>query len=216
MRDNAETRKAMERDLRRAAALEEFAVAYQPQYDIDGKTLRGFEALLRWPAHPVSPAVFIPLAEEIGLIEPIGEWVLKTACKEASTWAGHLTISVNVSPLQFRDPDFGSIVEDAISSAGLSASRLELEITEGALIGDSIAVSAALEQLTAKGIRIALDDFGTGYSSLSYLRRFPFNKLKIDQSFVRSMLATSADTAIVAAIITLGKALGMVTICRRG
>ena len=208
-------RRKLEIDLRRALALREFSLVYQPQFQISGTRLVGFEALLRWNSEErgnVSPADFIPLAEEIGLIVPLGEWVMRTACLEAASWPGELSISVNLSPLQFRTPNLVGVVVSALSNAGLAPSRLELEITEGALMDDTDAVVAILKQIKALGVKISMDDFGTGYSSLSYLQKFPFDKIKIDQSFVRNLETNPDSAAIVRAVTALGESLGMVTI----
>jgi EAL domain-containing protein (putative c-di-GMP-specific phosphodiesterase class I) len=205
----------LEVDLRRALALQEFSLVYQPQFQIDGIKLIGFEALVRWTSAgrgTVSPADFIPLAEEIGLIVPLGEWVLRTACLEAATWPSSMTVSVNLSPLQFRGQQLITIVVSALAKSGLDAPRLELEITEGALMEDTEAVVTTLRQIKALGVKISMDDFGTGYSSLSYLQKFPFDKIKIDQSFVRSIETNSDSAAIVRAVTALGQSLGMVTI----
>lgn len=210
-----QARRALEIDLRRALALQEFSLVYQPQYLIEGSELLGFEALIRWASPErgsVSPAQFIPLAEEIGLIGPIGEWVLRTACLEAARWPAPLSVSVNLSPLQFKSPNLVSIVMSALANAGLPASRLELEITEGALMDDTDTVVSMLNQIKALGAKVSMDDFGTGYSSLRYLQKFPFDKIKIDQSFVRSLETNSESAAIVRAVTALGESLGMVTI----
>jgi EAL domain-containing protein (putative c-di-GMP-specific phosphodiesterase class I) len=175
----------------------------------------GVEALLRW-RHPergsIAPTEFIPIAEESGLIVPIGEWVLRTACREAARWPG-LTVSVNVSPVQFRQGDLVRSVESALSAAELQADRLEIEITEGVLFQNTVETLRTLAQLKAIGIRIAMDDFGTGYSSLSYLQKFPLDKLKIDRSFIASLY--DDNCAIVRAIVGLGRSLGMET-CAEG
>jgi diguanylate cyclase (GGDEF)-like protein len=210
-----QARRNLEIDLRRALALKEFSLAYQPQFQIDGTRLVGFEALLRWNSDsrgPVSPAQFIPLAEEIGIIVPLGEWVLRTACLEATKWPNGLSISVNLSPLQFRSPQLVSVIVSALAKAGLDPARLELEVTEGALMEDTDAVVATLHQIKALGVKVSMDDFGTGYSSLSYLQKFPFDKIKIDQSFVRSIETDPDSAAIVRAVTALGQSLGMVTI----
>jgi diguanylate cyclase (GGDEF)-like protein len=212
MRDSLQRRRLLEVDLRQALALREFTLAYQPQYDIDSRTLVGFEALLRWH-HPerghVSPGEFIPLAEDLGLIVPIGEWALRTACKEAVTWPLPLPISVNISPLQFRNPNIVSMVTSALAAAGLDPNRLELEVTEGALLLNSEPVMNIFRQLKAIGVRFAMDDFGTGYSSLGYLQKFPFDKIKIDQSFVRNLPDSGDGIAIVRAVSALGSSLGL-------
>jgi diguanylate cyclase (GGDEF)-like protein len=208
-------RRRLEIDLRRALALQEFSLVYQPQFQIDGTRLIGFEALVRWTSADrgtVSPADFIPLAEEIGLIVPLGEWVLRTACVEAASWPTSMSVSVNLSPLQFRSQQLVTVVVSALAKSGLDASRLDLEITEGALMEDTEAVVATLRQIKALGVKISMDDFGTGYSSLSYLQKFPFDKIKIDQSFVRSIETSADSAAIVRAVTALGQSLGMVTI----
>lgn len=210
-----QTRRKLEIDLRRALALQEFSLAYQPQFQIDGTKLIGFEALLRWSSETrgnVSPAQFIPLAEEIGLIVPLGEWVIRTACFEAAKWPVALSISVNLSPLQFRSQQLVSVIVSALAKSGLDPTRLELEITEGALMEDTAAVVATLRQIKSLGVKVSMDDFGTGYSSLSYLQKFPFDKIKIDQSFVRSIETNPDSAAIVRAVTALGQSLGMVTI----
>lgn len=215
MDQEIQARRALEIDLRRALALQEFSLAYQPQYLIEGSQLLGFEALIRWASPErgnVTPAQFIPLAEEIGLIGPIGEWVLRTACLEAARWPSPLSVSVNLSPLQFKGQNLVSIVMSALANAGLPASRLELEITESALMDDTDTVVAMLKRIKALGVKVSMDDFGTGYSSLSYLQKFPFDKIKIDQSFVRSLETNSESAAIVRAVTALGESLGMVTI----
>ena len=209
-----QARRAMEIDLRRALALKQLEVEYQPQIELATNRIVGFEALIRWH-HPergrVSPADFIPLAEEIGIIVPIGEWVLRSACKEVAGGAEPVSIAVNLSPVQFRG---GRLVERSVSAlahAGLPAHRLEVEITEGALLDDNEGVLQVLNALRALGVSVSMDDFGTGYSSLSYLQKFPFGKVKIDQSFVRDIDADPQRRAIVRAITSLASALGMKT-----
>jgi diguanylate cyclase (GGDEF)-like protein len=205
-------RRALELDLRRALSEQQLEVFYQPLVNAEHGTVGGFEALLRWH-HPergmVSPAVFIPLAEEIGLIGAIGAWVLHRACSDAATWPGHLKVAVNLSPAQFRGRVLTADVAAALASSGLPAALLELEITESLLIGDDQAVLATLHELRSMGARISMDDFGTGYSSLSYLRRFPFDKIKIDQSFVSGLGVDADCAAIVRAVIGLGRSLGI-------
>jgi diguanylate cyclase (GGDEF)-like protein len=211
----SQERRALEVDLRRALAMREFSLAYQPQYEIIGRQLLGFEALLRWQHGTrgnVSPANFIPLAEATGLIVPLGEWVLRTACAVAATWPGNLSIAVNISPLQFRTEQLVSTVASALAESGLPPERLELEITEGALLENTDIVISVLTRIKATGVRISMDDFGTGYSSLSYLQKFPFDKIKIDQSFVRNLVTDPNSVAIVRAISALGESLGMTTI----
>ena len=208
-------RRAIELDLREAMAKDEFSLYYQPLYDLHLDRICGFEALLRWH-HPkrglVAPDQFIPLAEETGLIVPLGEWVLNRACEQAVTWPSEMKLAVNVSAVQFRDPDFIDVVVNALTASKLSPRRLELEITESVFLANSSETLATLHKLKALGLRIALDDFGTGYSSLSYLRSFPFDKLKIDKSFVRDATATHGSKSIVRAVISLGRSLGMTTI----
>ena len=181
---------------------------------MDHDEVIGLEALLRW-THPrrglVSPAEFIPLAEETGLIVPIGEWVVRQACKDAMAWPEHVTVAVNVSPVQFKNASLLPTIMNALARSGLPANRLELEITESVLLQDTEATLATLHQLRALGVHVSMDDFGTGYSSLSYLRRFPFNKIKIDQSFVRDIGSNKESLAIIQAITDLGATLGMAT-----
>ncbi|MBY0338373.1 MAG: EAL domain-containing protein [Acetobacteraceae bacterium] len=207
-------RRMMEVELRTALSLRQFTLMYQPQLDTASGDIGGFEALVRW-SHPergtVSPADFIPLAEETGLIVPIGEWVLREACREAAGWPLPVTVSVNLSPLQVRSPGLVELVSGACAAAGLPPERLELEVTESVLLADSDATIGTLRRLKALGVRISMDDFGTGYSSLSYLRSFPFDKIKIDRSFVGGIEAGGEAAAIVRAIIGLGRSLGMGT-----
>jgi diguanylate cyclase (GGDEF)-like protein/PAS domain S-box-containing protein len=203
-------RRSLEQDLRQAFAHRELTLNFQPLYDCAHRTLEGFEALLRW-SHPlrgaVSPAEFIPAAEECGLIIPLGRWVLETACAEAASWPRPWSVAVNLSSMQFRDPNLPDMVLEILARAGLPPSRLELEVTESLLISNPDEALLALTRLRAAGVRISLDDFGTGYSSLSYLRRFPFDKLKIDKSFVQDCQTNPDAAAIVSAIITLGQCL---------
>ncbi|MEQ1529562.1 MAG: bifunctional diguanylate cyclase/phosphodiesterase, partial [Methylococcales bacterium] len=207
-------RRQLEIDLRRALGLREFMLMYQPQVNMTDGSLQGFEALIRWhsPARGlVSPADFIPLAEETGEIHSIGEWTLRTACKEAMSWDGHFSVAVNVSPIQFENEGIVDIVRNALAITGLPPERLELEITEGVLMKDYAVAQKHLLAIQALGVGIAMDDFGTGYSSLSYLNSFPFSKLKIDQSFVRKENSPKSR-ALVHAIISLGASLNMKTI----
>jgi diguanylate cyclase (GGDEF)-like protein len=210
-----QARRLLENDLRKALALKELSLAYQPQVMVSTREIVGFEALLRWQ-HPergyVSPAEFIPLAEEIGLINQIGDWVLRTACREAATWAQPVTVAVNISAVQFRTGKLAETTISALSQSGLDPHRLELEITEGALLEDTENVLSTLNRVRALGVKISMDDFGTGYSSLSYLQKFPFNKIKIDQSFIRGSKAGESSSAIVRAVSNLGVSLGMRTI----
>jgi predicted signal transduction protein with EAL and GGDEF domain len=202
-------------DLRKALAAGEFEVYYQPLVTLETGVISGFEALLRWH-HPVrgmvAPAKFIPLAEEIGLIVPIGEWVLRQACVEAAAWPDDLKVAVNLSPVQFKKGNLPQVVFATLASAGLPAARLELEITESIFLAESKTNLATLRRLRALGVGISMDDFGTGYSGLSYLRAFPFDKIKIDRSFI-SELSESADCmAIIRAITNLGSNLGIPTL----
>ncbi len=209
-----QARRHLERDLREAVAAEAFELHYQPIYDLNAERVCGFEALLRW-THPergrVSPAEFIPLAEELGLIIPLGEWVLRRACQEASRWPDGLKVAVNVSAVQFTSARLIGAVRDALAASGLPGRRLELEITESVLVANPGTTTAILHSLKALGARVSMDDFGTGYSSLSYLRSFPFDKIKIDQSFVRDLGEAEDSGFIVRAVIGLGASLGMTT-----
>ena len=207
-------RRLLEMSLRRAVANEEFELYYQPQVDAQTEAITGCEALLRWN-HPtrgmVSPAEFIPLAEEIGVIVPLGAWVIQQACREAATWPKHISVAVNLSSAQFKGLSLVQTVVAALDASGLSPLRLELEITESAMLADSESTIATLNHLRALGVRIAMDDFGTGYSSLSYLRSFPFDKIKIDRSFIKDLGEEGDCAAIVKAVASLGIALGMST-----
>jgi len=209
-----QARRTLELDLRSALAAGEFELFYQPLVDLASDQICGFEALMRWH-HPtrglVNPAEFIPVAEEIGLIVPMGEWALNQACMEAAGWPGSIKVAVNLSPVQFKSGALVHAVIDALHRSGLSARRLELEITESVLLQSNKATLATLHDLRDLGVRIAMDDFGTGYSSLSYLRSFPFDKIKIDQSFVRDLCAKPDSIAIVRAVTGLGASLGMMT-----
>jgi diguanylate cyclase (GGDEF)-like protein len=206
-------RRQLELDLREAIEADAFELYYQPVVDIGSGEIAGCEALLRW-THPVrgpiSPVDFIPVAEDTGLINELGEWVLQRACREAMSWPNHIKLAVNVSPVQFKSDTLGLRITKVLAASGLAADRLELEITEAVLMRDDEAALATLHQLRAIGVRIALDDFGIGYSSLSYLQRFPFDKIKIDRSFVSS-LRDSGDASIVQAVVTIAHARDMVT-----
>jgi diguanylate cyclase (GGDEF)-like protein/PAS domain S-box-containing protein len=210
----AQARRAMEIDLRAALSRGEFELHYQPIYDLAKDEIVCFEALLRWN-HPrdgtVLPASFIPLAEETGLIVPVGAWVLRQACTEAAGWSRKVRVAVNLSPAQFKSRNLLTTVVSALSESRLAANRLELEITETVLLQDTQGTLATLHQLRDLGIRIAMDDFGTGYSSLSYLRSFPFDKIKIDGSFVRELAAHGDSMAIVRAVTGLGTSMGIST-----
>ncbi|NEU14121.1 EAL domain-containing protein [Methylobacterium sp. BTF04] len=209
-----QARRVLEVDLREALANNEFELHYQPIYDFRARRVGGFEALVRW-RHPkrglVPPGEFIAVAEEIGLIVPLGAWCLKTACAEAMRWPDGIKVAVNVSAVQFRDEIVVGSVRDALAESRLPPARLELEITESVLLKDNVATLATLHAMKRLGVRIAMDDFGTGYSSLSYLRSFPFDKIKIDQSFVRDITVKSDSGLIVRAVIGLGLSLGMRT-----
>ncbi|GAB6841242.1 diguanylate cyclase (GGDEF)-like protein [Methylorubrum rhodinum] len=209
-----QARRALELDLRAAVEMEAFDLHYQPIYDLAAERICGFEALLRWthPTRgPVSPAEFVPLAEEIGLIVPLGEWVLARACREAASWPDDLKIAVNVSAAQFTSAGLIATVRGALAESGLPARRLELEITESVLLVNGNATVAILHGLRGLGARIAMDDFGTGYSSLSYLRSFPFDKMKIDRCFTRDLTVEEGSGFIVRAVISLASSLGMST-----
>ncbi|MGY3512855.1 EAL domain-containing protein (putative c-di-GMP-specific phosphodiesterase class I) [Bradyrhizobium sp. USDA 3051] len=200
--------------MRAALQCDEFQPYYQPIRDVASGRVVAFEALLRWN-HPqrglIAPINFIPLAEETGLIIQLGEFVLRSACADAATWPDDIDVAVNLSPVQFKSPNLIASVTAALEEAGLEARRLELEITESVLLQNGEATLTTLHELRAMGVGISLDDFGTGYSSLSYLRSFPFDKIKIDRSFV-SELATRADSmAIIRAVTGLGRSLGIVT-----
>ncbi len=209
-----QARRMLELDLRKAFANGEFELFYQPLVSLRADTVAGFEALLRW-RHPergmIGPAEFIPLAEEIGLIVPLGEWVLRQACTDAMQWPAELKIAVNLSPAQFRSRGVINAVLTALAYSRLPANRLELEITESVLLGETGANLAILHQLREIGVRISMDDFGTGYSSLSYLRSFPFDKIKIDRSFVKELSERPDCVAIIRAVAGLGMSLGIAT-----
>ncbi len=202
----------MERDLRKALPAGEFELYYQPVVNLANSEISGFEALIRWN-HPerglVSPAAFIPLAEETGFIVPLGEWVIRQACATAAQWPGDLRVAVNISAVQFRNPGLMQVVVGALAASGLDPTRLEIEITETVLLHNKEATLAVLHQLRALGIRIAMDDFGTGYSSLTYLQCFPFDKIKIDRSFVKDITENSGSLNIVRAAAALARGMGM-------
>jgi diguanylate cyclase (GGDEF)-like protein/PAS domain S-box-containing protein len=204
-------RRALQHELGFALTKGELDLHFQPQASIEGKII-GFEALLRWRRGSggfVSPGEFIPLAEENGLIVPIGEWALRKACREAASWPAPLQIAVNLSPIQFRHGDLPGMVHAALLETGLSPGRLELEITEGVLLGDTSRALSILRRLKTLGVRIAMDDFGTGYSSLSYLQSFPFDKIKIDRAFISNLEGSTHSAAIVTAVIGLARGLGL-------
>ncbi len=207
-----QTRRIMEQDLRKALPAGEFELHYQPVVNLASKEISGFEALIRWN-HPtkglISPADFIPLAEEIGFIVPMGEWVVRQACATAAQWPEHLHVAVNISAIQFRSPGLMQVIVGALAASGLLPTRLEIEITESVLLHNKEATLAVLHQLRALGIRIAMDDFGTGYSSLTYLQSFPFDKIKIDRSFVKNITEDSSSLNIVRAVAALANGMGM-------
>jgi diguanylate cyclase (GGDEF)-like protein len=210
----ARKRRQIELDLREALHKNQLRLNYQPIFDLKNNRIAGFEALLRW-VHPergaVSPVEFIPVAEQCGLIVAIGEWVVHEATREAATWPGDLRVAVNVSPIQFRNSGFANIVFQALTRSGLPAKRLEVEITESVFLEGTTSTLDLLHRLRALGVRIALDDFGTGYSSLSYLRSFPFDKIKIDRSFITPVASDEGAAAIVRAIVDLAAAFDMET-----
>jgi diguanylate cyclase (GGDEF)-like protein/PAS domain S-box-containing protein len=208
----AQARRLLEIDLRAALTRDEFEVHYQPIHDLKTDQITAFEALIRWK-HPlrgmISPMDFIPLAEETGLITQLGDWILRKACMDAATWSREVRVAVNLSPVQFKNSNLVQSVISALAASGLVPERLELEITESVLLQDSEATLAALHKLRSFGVKISMDDFGTGYSSLSYLRSFPFDKIKIDRSFVHELATRDDSMAIVRAVTGLGKSLGI-------
>ena len=207
-----QTRRIMERDLRKALPAGEFELYYQPVVNLASNEISGFEALIRWN-HPekgmVSPASFIPLAEEIGFIVPIGEWVIRQACATAAKWPDNLHVAVNISAAQFRNPGLLQVIVGALATSGLQPTRLEIEITETVLLQNRDTTLTVLHQLRALGVRIAMDDFGTGYSSLTYLQCFPFDKIKIDRSFVKDITENTGSLNIVRAVAALANGMGM-------
>ncbi len=207
-----QTRRVMEQDLRKALPAGEFELHYQPVVNLASNNITGFEALIRWN-HPtqgmIAPVTFIPLAEEIGFIVPIGEWVIREACATAARWPDDLHVAVNISAVQFRNPGLMQVIVGALAASGLHPTRLEIEITETVLLKNKETTLAVLHQLRALGIRIAMDDFGTGYSSLTYLQCFPFDKIKIDRSFVKDITENAGSLNIVRAIAALAKGMGM-------
>jgi diguanylate cyclase (GGDEF)-like protein len=215
MMDHANARQRLEHDLRQAIAGEEMELYYQPQIEARSGKISGVEALLRWH-HPekgfISPVDFIPIAEETGLIERLGEWVLHTACTEATRWPAEIKVAVNLSPVQFRRPGLLDTVLYALVESGLEPNRLEVEITESVLLESKFDNLATIRQLRNLGVSVALDDFGTGYSSFNYLTMFPFDKIKIDKFFSMNLLNRSDCAAIIASVITLGHGLGIPTL----
>ena len=212
MDEKLQKRRTLERDLREAIMTEALALHYQPLVCCASGRVQGYEALLRWdhPVHgPISPAVFVPLAEETNLILPLGQWVLEAACRAAAAWDNPVRVAVNLSPSQFRQPGLTTTVLSTLARIGLPPCRLEVEITEGVLIDDPALAMAMLRELLASGVRVWLDDFGTGYSSLSYLRQFPFDKIKIDKSFIDGMTVDPQAAAIVQALVALAHTLNL-------
>jgi diguanylate cyclase (GGDEF)-like protein len=205
-------RRELEQSLRKALTADEFELWYQPIVDVASNRIMAFEALIRWRDPRlglIPPHAFIPLAEEIGLIVPIGAWAIRQACITAARWPDNIRVAVNLSPIQFRNPDLVSEVSTALLCSGLTPDRLELEITEAALLENSEATIAVLYQLRELGVRLAMDDFGTGYSSLNYLQSFPFDRIKIDRSFVSDIARSTASLNIVRAVVALARGLGM-------
>jgi len=209
-----QARHALEQDLRKAIVNGEFELYYQPIIDVKTRRITSCEALLRWH-HPergmISPVEFIPVAENTGLIVPLGEWVLRQACAQAARWPKHVTVAVNLSPVQFKSRNLLPTVVNALATNGLPAKRLELEITELVLLQDNEGAFEVLRRFRDLGIRIAMDDFGTGYSSLGYLRSFPFDKIKIDQSFIHDLSTKEDSVAIIRAVVGLSSSLGITT-----
>jgi diguanylate cyclase (GGDEF)-like protein len=205
-----EARNTLEGDLRDAIARCQFEVHYQPFFDVQTGHRKGVEALVRW-RHPtrglIPPDQFIPLAEESGLIVPLGEWVLRRACDDAASWPADIKVAVNLSPVQFKQAELFDVIQSALRSSGLPPERLEIEITESVLLESAVENHAFIEKLKSIGISLALDDFGTGYSSLSCLTAFPFDKIKIDKSFIGSLMKSYKSSAIVSSIVTLARGL---------
>ncbi|THD48420.1 MAG: EAL domain-containing protein [Bradyrhizobium sp.] len=205
-------RRIVERDLRKALPAGEFELYYQPTVNLASNRISGFEALIRWN-HPerglVAPNIFIPLAEEIGFIVPMGDWIIRQACATAAQWPDDLSVAVNVSAIQFRNPGLAQVIVSALAASGLRPTRLEIEITESALLQDKDTTLAILHQLRALGVRIAMDDFGTGFSSLTYLQCFPFDKIKIDRSFIKDITENAGSLNIVRSIAALAHGIGM-------
>ncbi|MFD1787698.1 putative bifunctional diguanylate cyclase/phosphodiesterase [Sphingomonas floccifaciens] len=215
MLDDARSRKQLEDDLRHALVADQFHLVYQPLVSTRDESIVGYETLLRWQ-HPergaISPADFVPIAEECGMIEAIGSWVLRRACSDAACWPETVRVAVNVSPIQFANPALPAIVASALANSGIAPERLELEITESVFVTDGASTDAMFASLKGLGVRLSLDDFGTGYSSLGYLRRAPFDKIKIDRSFVcGAAVPGNRNAAIIRAIVTLAETLGMET-----
>jgi EAL domain-containing protein (putative c-di-GMP-specific phosphodiesterase class I) len=210
----AQARRRLELDLREALARGEFSVFYQPLIAVETRRVSSFEALVRW-RHPtrgqIEPAEFIPIAEDTGLIIQLGEWVLRQACETAMTWPSHITVAVNFSPVEFQRGNVVNAVVGALAASGLPPERLEVEITESVLLEKTAKSVTTLKRLRDLGVRISMDDFGTGFSSLSYLRSYPFDKIKVDRSFVRDLSNDDRSRTIVSAIASLGMRFGMRT-----
>jgi diguanylate cyclase (GGDEF)-like protein len=209
-----QARRSLEREMRKGFPAGEFELHYQPVLNIERNEITGFEALIRW-RHPekglISPGEFIPLAEETGFIVPLGEWAIREACVTVASWPSHLSVAVNLSSVQFKNAGLVQVVVNALASSGLAGHRLELEITESVLLEGTETTLAILRQLRELGVRIAMDDFGTGYSSLSYLQSFPFDKIKIDRSFVKNIVEASGSRNIVRAVAAMARGFGMET-----
>ena len=213
--DRVSDQRAIDLDLRRALDNNELELHYQPIVELKHNMISGFEALARWThptKGPISPAKFIPVAEESGLVIPLGNWVLLEACRTAMQWPSHVKVSVNVSPRQLTNSDLPSTIRDVLKATGLAPHRLALEFTETIFIEDSEKTLSALHKLKDLGVQIALDDFGTGYSSLSYLRSFPFDTVKIDRCFVSDLGASTSGNVIVQAVILIASGLGIQTV----
>ena len=214
MDSRMKARRTLEMDLRQALTKEEFELYYQPLVNLQTNDITAFEALVRWN-HPskglISPAEFIPVAEETGLIIPLGEWVLRNACREAAGWPEHIKVAINLSPAQLKSRDVVATVRKALTESGVAGARVQLEITESVLMQNTFSTLSTLHQLRALGVQIAMDDFGTGYSSLSYLRSFPFDKIKIDRTFIEDLSNGAEPLAIVHAVAGLAKCLNMIS-----
>jgi diguanylate cyclase len=213
--DQLRLRKVVEDELRETIESNGLTIAYQPQVQADTGEIKGFEALVRWKHKKlgnVPPTEFIPIAESTGLINALGEWVLRKACLDALRWPEQYTVSVNVSPIQFKHKNFVETVARIIAETGIDAHRIELELTEGVVVEDADQAEAAIMELRALGVQFALDDFGTGYSSLIYLRRFAFDKIKIDRTFLDSLESTGESTILVHSVVHLGRALGLTVV----
>jgi diguanylate cyclase (GGDEF)-like protein len=214
LNDRLQARSALAADLRKALTAGEIELHYQPIVSLEQNQMTGVEALMRWhhpERGPIPPSEFIPLAEEIGLIVPLGDWAIRQACAQVAAWPEPIKIAINVSPHQFKQPGLVATLASALAASGLQANRLEIEITESILLKDSEANIAVLRQLHSLGVKIVLDDFGTGYSSLSYLQSFPLDKIKIDQAFIKNITTKGDTIKIVRAIVTLARGLGMTT-----